>query len=62
VEGSKSAEHFGNVHGPNEEEDDTGIHPEEEVVDENDVEIYKSLSRFCHILLILSFIKCFIIT
>jgi len=30
VEGSKSAEYFGSTHGSNEEEDDTGIHPEEE--------------------------------
>jgi hypothetical protein len=36
VEGSKSAEYFGNVHGPNEEEDDAGIHPEEEEVNVND--------------------------
>ena len=32
VEGSKSAEYFGSVHGPNEEADDTDIHPEEEGV------------------------------
>ena len=30
VEGSKYTEYFGSTHGSNKEEDDTGIHPEEE--------------------------------
>jgi DDE superfamily endonuclease len=33
VEGSQSAEHFQNVHGPNEEEEDDGIHQENGRID-----------------------------
>lgn len=36
VEGSQSAEHFRNVHGPDEEEEDAGIHRENGRIDNND--------------------------
>lgn len=36
VEGSKSIAYFGNIHNPDEEEEDTGIHQEQGRVDNND--------------------------